>query len=179
MKYSPRWVILCAVARYLDNFALTKVMDQIGREFPKQDRKFLRILKEHFNFELMKDKPRMWQDIWIYNYLKYDYDNHKFRRSGLLAKYEREVILPLLASVSNFKTNKIKEKTSLNSFLNQIKKQTAIKAKRVPNLAVIEKMNNEISDEQLMRMARIIQYLRLLSRQKLPTSIQNSPTTIK
>jgi len=43
----------------------------------------------------MKDKPVFWQPIWIYNYLKYDWDNHKFRRSArLLVKYEKEIIIP-------------------------------------------------------------------------------------
>jgi len=94
MKYSPRNIIFCAISKYLDDKTYKKVMDQIGKEFPQQDRKFLTIIKRHFDFELMKDKPVIWQDIWIYNYLKYDYDNHKFARSGLIAKYEREIVLP-------------------------------------------------------------------------------------
>lgn len=92
MKYSPRTIIYCAVSRYLNDPTYDRVLDQIGQEFPKQDRKFLAILKQYFDFELMKDKPYLWQDIWIYNYLKYDYDGHKFSRKGLLAKYEREIV---------------------------------------------------------------------------------------
>jgi len=42
----------------------------------------------------MKDKPYIWQDIWIYNYFKYDYEGSKFARKGLLARYEREIVLP-------------------------------------------------------------------------------------
>jgi hypothetical protein len=72
MKYSPRLIIFCAVSRYLNDATYAKVLDQIGEEFPKQDRKFLAILKRHFDFELMKDKPYIWQDIWIYNFLKYE-----------------------------------------------------------------------------------------------------------
>ena len=94
MKYSPRKIIFCAVERYLSDDGYASVLNEIGKEFPKQDRKFLSILKRHFDFELMNDKPILWQDIWIYNYLKYDYTGHKLARSGLLAKYEREIILP-------------------------------------------------------------------------------------
>ncbi len=94
MKYSPRKIIFCAVEKYLDDGTYNLVLEQIGREFPKQDRKFLSILQRHFDFESMKDKPYLWQDIWVYNYLKYDYTGHKFARTGLLAKYEREIILP-------------------------------------------------------------------------------------
>jgi len=94
MKHSPRNVIFCAVAKYLDAKKYDKVLNQLGKEFPKQDRKFLTILKRHFDFEMMKDKPIIKEDIWIYNYLKYDYHNHKFARSGLIAKYEREIVIP-------------------------------------------------------------------------------------
>lgn len=94
MKYSPRTIIFCAVSRYLDDATYNTVLDQIGHEYPKQDRKFLAILKQHFDFEIMKDKPYLWQDIWVYNYLKYDYDGHKFPKKGLLAKYENEIVLP-------------------------------------------------------------------------------------
>jgi hypothetical protein len=94
MKYSPRNIIFCALSRYLDDVTYAKVLDQIGEEFPKQDRKFLSILKYHFDLELMQNKPCIWQDIWIYNYLKYNYNGHKFPRSGLIAKYEKEIVLP-------------------------------------------------------------------------------------
>jgi hypothetical protein len=95
MKYSPRNIIFCAVSKYIEDKTYEKLMDQIGKEFPKQDRAFIGIIKQHFDFELMKDKPVLWQDIWIYNYLKYDWDNQKFKRSArLLLKYEKEIIIP-------------------------------------------------------------------------------------
>ena len=93
MKYSPRNIILYAISRYVDDNTYKKVLDQIVKEFPKQDRKFLSIIKRHFDFEMMKNKPYNWQDIWLYNYLMYDYDGRKFARSGLIAKYEKEIIL--------------------------------------------------------------------------------------
>lgn len=94
MKYSPRKVIFCAVERYLSDHAYTAVLEDIGKEFPKQDRKFLAILSRYLDFDLLKDKPVIWQDIWIYNYLKYEYTGSKLVRNGLLAKYERDIILP-------------------------------------------------------------------------------------
>lgn len=95
MKYSPRNIIFCAVSKYLDDKTYKKVMDQIGKEFPKQDRAFISIIKQHFDFDLMRDRPVISQDIWIYNYLKYDWDNKRFKRSArLLLKYEKEIILP-------------------------------------------------------------------------------------
>jgi hypothetical protein len=95
MKYSPRNVIFCAVSKYLDNDSYGRLMDQIGKEFPKQDRAFIGIIKQHFDFDRMKDKPVIWQDIWVYNFLKYDWDNRKIKRSArLLVKYEKEIIIP-------------------------------------------------------------------------------------
>jgi hypothetical protein len=95
MKHSPRNIIFCAVSKYLDDKTYAKIIYQIGKEFPKQDRAFISIIKQHFDFDLMKDKPVIWQDIWIYNYLKYDWDNQKFKRSArLLVKYEKEIIMP-------------------------------------------------------------------------------------
>jgi hypothetical protein len=95
MKYSPRNIIFCAVLKYIDDQTYARLLDQIGQQFPKQDRAFISIIKQHFDFERMKDKPVLWQDIWIYNYLKYDWDNQKFKRSArLLLKYEKEIIIP-------------------------------------------------------------------------------------
>jgi hypothetical protein len=63
IKHSPRHIIFYAISKYLDDNTYKSVLDQLGREFPKQDRKFLSILKQHFNLELIKDKPLIWQDI--------------------------------------------------------------------------------------------------------------------
>jgi hypothetical protein len=95
MKYSPRNIIFCAVSKYLSGADYDRIMHQIGKEFPQQDRAFISIVKQHFDFERMKDKPVIWQDIWIYNFLKYDWDNQKFKRSArLLVKYEKEILIP-------------------------------------------------------------------------------------
>lgn len=95
MKYSPRTIIFCAVSRYLDDPTNKKVMDQIWRKIPQQDRAFISILKQYFDFERMKDSPVLKDDIWIYNFLKYDWDNQKMQRTArLLVKYENEIIIP-------------------------------------------------------------------------------------
>jgi hypothetical protein len=50
MRYSPRSIIYVAVSKYIDDKTYTRWMDQIGKEFPKQDRVFISILKQHFDF---------------------------------------------------------------------------------------------------------------------------------
>jgi len=93
MKYSPRIIIFTAVSRYLSKEDIEKIKFELANENVKQDRKFLTVIKRYFDFNLMKDKAYIWQDIWIYNYLEYEITS-KFKRSGLIAKYEREIIIP-------------------------------------------------------------------------------------
>lgn len=93
MRPSPRYIIFIAVSRYLTQEQITKIKDDLGKENPKQDRKFLTILKRYFDFEKMRTHPYIWQDIWIYNYLLYDFRT-KLTRHKLINKYEREVINP-------------------------------------------------------------------------------------
>ncbi|MFN8277008.1 MAG: hypothetical protein U0T84_05960 [Chitinophagales bacterium] len=94
MKLTPRLVVYVAVSSYLSETELQELNDDLAKKKPKQDRKFLAIIKKHFDFERMKDKPLAEQDIWIYNYLQYEVDG-KFPRIGLIAKYERLLKLPL------------------------------------------------------------------------------------
>lgn len=92
MKYSPRNIILCGVSNYLNDASYDQLMVHLKKDFPKQDRKFIRIIQGYFDFELMRTHPFYKEDIWIYNYLKYDYEGNKLKKSWLLSKYEREII---------------------------------------------------------------------------------------
>lgn len=92
MKYSPRNIILCGVSNYLNEATYDRLMAHLTKEFPKQDRKYIRIIQEYFDFEMMKTHPYHKEDIWIYNYLKYDYEGNKLKKLRLLSKYDREII---------------------------------------------------------------------------------------
>jgi hypothetical protein len=62
----------------------------------------------------LKDAPLIWQDIWIYNYIKYDKALHS---RHLISKYEKEVFIDNDAEFFALKdhfnslelTNKLKE----------------------------------------------------------------------
>lgn len=101
MKYSPRSIIFTAVSRYISKEDVEKIKFELANENVKQDRKFLTVIKRYFDFNLMKDKPYIWQDIWVYNYLEYEIVS-KFKRNGLIAKYEREIIIPCEKVYSQF-----------------------------------------------------------------------------
>jgi hypothetical protein len=93
MTYTPRFIIYLAVVKYLNKDQIEDLKKELGESGLKQDRKFLSIIKKYFDFEVFKDKPMLWQDIWIYNYLRYEV-KLRLPRRGLIAKYEKEVIIP-------------------------------------------------------------------------------------
>ena len=72
---------------------------------------FLKIIEKYFDFNLLKDRPFIPEDILIYNYVMYETKpklnivagNRKqiairarFPRSGCIVKYENKVMLPQL-----------------------------------------------------------------------------------
>ena len=50
----------------------------------------VRFALKYLDIERLKDAPLIWQDIWIYNYLKYDKISHN---KHLISKYEKEVFI--------------------------------------------------------------------------------------
>jgi hypothetical protein len=90
MTYSPKYIVYIAVCNYLSEEELNLLKEDIGKMKSKSGKIFLAIIKKHFDVERMRLKPFIWQDIWIYNYLKYE----AFKRTKLIAKYEKEIILP-------------------------------------------------------------------------------------
>ncbi len=94
MKHTPRLIIYLSVINYLSKDEIENLKKELGSSPLKQDRKFIRIIKAHFDIEQFSTKPFIWQDIWIYNYLQYEVKSRLPRR-GLIAKYEKEIILPM------------------------------------------------------------------------------------
>lgn len=91
MKTNPRFVLLNAVCRYLTDVEQQILLAELTKEKPNQDRKFLRIIKEHFDFERMKDKPVFKEDVLLYNYLLYDSDeSKKLKRTRLIILHENK-----------------------------------------------------------------------------------------
>ena len=94
MVYSPRFILYVAVKNYLTEEQLEKLRTDIAKKSVRGDKTFLGVIKKHFDMELFRTKPFIWQDIWLYNYLMYDVKTIKFPKVGLITKYEREIILP-------------------------------------------------------------------------------------
>jgi hypothetical protein len=93
MVYPPKLILYLAIKNYLADKEFEEFKTEIVQKSVRGDLTFLKALKKHFDIELFLTKPYIWQDIWLYNYLTYEVKT-KLIRKGLIAKYEREIILP-------------------------------------------------------------------------------------
>jgi hypothetical protein len=89
MIYPPVYIIYTQACKYLseeEKAELIKKINKLKRMYGKQH---LKVILEHFDVELFKDKPIIPEDIYLYNYIKYDITEKALPRSGLIQKYER------------------------------------------------------------------------------------------
>lgn len=94
-----------AVSKYLSLEEVENIKNECANYEKITDFNFIRAIKKHFDFNRMRTNPFIWQDIWIFNYLEYDYKNKKLSKVGLIAKYEREIILSDVATHEDFVKN--------------------------------------------------------------------------
>lgn len=112
MIYLPRTILLFAAQNYLNKEQMEILHKDLCRYKKITDRLFLRSLGKYFDFRWFRDKPFIPEDIWLFNYLMYetkkpdnfnplDFGNTialkgRLLKIGLIAKYERKIILPQL-----------------------------------------------------------------------------------
>lgn len=99
MKYSNRFIYYFCAIHYLKGKKLKEFNEKIKNLFIKNDQQFLKILFEYIDIEVFKTKPIIWQDIWIYNHLKYEKIGKK---SNLLLQYQNEIIHPIFEKNNEF-----------------------------------------------------------------------------
>jgi len=92
IKFPTRYVIYIAIQNYLDEAQIKNLREQLGRR-RLGDKEFINTIRKHIDIELLRTKPFIWQDIWIYNYLMYDFKT-KFVRNKLINNYIKEIIVP-------------------------------------------------------------------------------------
>ncbi len=93
MKYSPRYVIYLAIIKYLREEQIACFNYELQHTSIRETQQFLNIVERYFDTDLFKNKPLVWQDIWLYYYLKRD-EKSTFCKKGLVQQYEKEIILP-------------------------------------------------------------------------------------
>ena len=112
MRLSPKKVIYLAVSNYLSPDDAKILLAELAAKDGRHDNTFLKITGKYFDFNLLKDKPYIPEDILIYNYLMYQlkpkithnlFTKHqqitmsgRFPRSGLIVRYENRIVLPQL-----------------------------------------------------------------------------------
>ena len=115
MKLTPKHIIFITVSNYLPAEQAAQLKNEICKFNRLPDLKFIKIVEKYFDFNTLKTKPLIPEDIWLYNYLMYD--NHKkedqkifdigekinfkgrLLKKGLLVKYENKIIVPQLKAL--------------------------------------------------------------------------------
>jgi len=124
MKYNPKYIILTTIYRYMDEPAIEDLKKDLAKISPRSHKKFLELIRKHFDINILRTKPLIPEDVYIYNYLTFEltsnfYRTVRFKRSGLIARYEKFFI------------------PNNNMFWNEVKKVTESKSlwkKRQKNL---------------------------------------------
>ncbi len=89
MIHPPVYIIYNQVCKYIseeEKVEMDKNINKLKKMYGKQH---LKVILNHFNIELFKDKPIIPEDIYLYNYIKYDITEKALPRSGIIQKYER------------------------------------------------------------------------------------------
>ena len=95
MKLLPRYIIFWAITNYIDEVKQEEIMKEFVTYKKIGDALFMRVINKHFNIEVFRKNPIIWQDIWLYNYITYDFKKGKFPKNNLIERYEKEIIIPV------------------------------------------------------------------------------------
>ncbi len=92
MNLSPLEIIFNQMCKYLNKDEEEKFIKKLSKLKWRDGRPFLKTLLKNFDIEVFKDSPLIPEDIWLYNYIKYEITSKSIPYSGLIALYERKVI---------------------------------------------------------------------------------------
>jgi len=93
MKYSPRYVIYLAVTKYLKKEQIACLNYDLEHSQVKKTAHFLKVVERYFDIEILKDRPIIWQDVWLYYHLKHELKSI-LSNTEWIQKYEKEIIEP-------------------------------------------------------------------------------------
>lgn len=91
LKHHPNLILLKVFRRYLSKNELIEFENKISKCQVQTGKMFTKTLLRNFDIERIKNAPLIWQDIWIYNYCKYEIHNG-LRKTQLLKRYELEAL---------------------------------------------------------------------------------------
>jgi hypothetical protein len=112
MILTPKHIIFIAVSNYLSVEDCIKLRTELSKNKSITGQKFINIIERYFDFKILRDKPLIPEDIWLFNYLMYDNRNKEkqmlfeigekvnvaagLKRTPLIKNYESKIILPQL-----------------------------------------------------------------------------------
>lgn len=96
MKYPPTYIIFKQACKYLNEKEIVELENKLSKYKDFTGRHYYKALITNFDVELFKDKPIIQEDIWLYNFIKYEVTDDYIPRVGLIAKYEKKVFIPSL-----------------------------------------------------------------------------------
>lgn len=90
MKFHPIDILKIRVLDYLNNEDQISLIEKIAKK--KTQREVLSVILKNFDIDIFKNSPLMLEDIYLYNYIKYEITSSKFPRTSLIMKYERRLL---------------------------------------------------------------------------------------
>jgi hypothetical protein len=93
MRYPPLYIIVTQACKYLTEEEAKELNKKLSTISNYGGRIFLRTFLKNFDIEVFKDKPLIPEDIWLYNYIKYEITPTSIPRIGLIDLYEKRIFL--------------------------------------------------------------------------------------
>ena len=109
MKNSPLYIIYTQACKYLSEHEVKELSDKISKGTDRHGKIFLRIFLKNFDIEVFKNKPLIPEDIWLYNYIKYEITKKSIPRSGLIKLYEKTFFWFILEQLYLFSSDKVRK----------------------------------------------------------------------
>ena len=92
MKYHPNKILQKVIFRYLSDDEKNALVPKLYNIKNPNSKQYYNILIKNFDINRFRVNPLIWQDIWLYNYIKYEVTDGVWKR-GLIAKYEKKVFI--------------------------------------------------------------------------------------
>jgi len=114
MTLTPKHTIFITVSNYLTVEKNKQLRTELAKNKTVPSKKFIEIIEKYFDFKILRDKPLIPEDIWLFNYLMYDNAKNQklvdvgekvniskgLRRTPLIRKYESKIIIPQLKALT-------------------------------------------------------------------------------
>lgn len=162
MKYPPVYIIYKQACKYLTSDEVVKLEKKLEKYKDFKGRPFYKALLKNFDIEVFKDNPLIWEDIWLYNYIKYEVTDDYFPRIGLIAKYEKEIFNPNLKKVEKAEQNYVSRKSTKNKdyFQQELDRKKKKEAEKINKKDYKVKFQNEADKRMFFKSMKAIQEMK-------------------